>query len=222
MAKAKAVAATPTSGEVSVGGGMSITIPPVNTAIVEIEVEGVTQLLVNAWSHKARQQMLDKQMKKAKQAKEAKNPEQDYLSSLYTSTEGWTGIPASGVKGCLVNACRAVDDLPMTVAKRMIFVRGQGKTEKGVDLVRVYGKHEMHEAMVRLDNGGTADIRYRACYPQWSMKLEIEFLPNIISAEMLANLVSLAGFIEGLCEHRPGSPKSCTGTNGRFRIKSAA
>lgn len=195
-----------------------VVIPRIEPKIVEIEIVGTTPLLVNAWSKKARQMMLDKQMRKAKTGREAKNPEKDYKASLYVSTDGWTGVPAGGVKGCLVNSCRATD-IPMTLAKRMIFVRSQGVTAGGQGLVRIYGDHQMHESMVRIDSGGTADIRFRACYPKWSMKLEIEFLASVLSAEQVANLVELAGFVEGLAEHRPGSPKSNTGDNGRFRIK---
>lgn len=198
---------------------ISVVIPRIQPKIIALEIVGTTPLLVCAWSHKAKKQMLDKQMKKAKHGKEAKNPEEDYRNSLYVSTEGWTGIPAGGVKGALVNACRAVDGLPMTLAKRMIFVRSQGETKEGRGLVRIYGEHQMHEAMVRIDNGGTADIRFRAVYPTWSIKLEIEFLASVISAEQVANLVELAGFVEGLCEHRPGAPKSNTGDGGRFQVK---
>jgi len=196
----------------------AIVIAPISPKIVEIEIVGITPLMVQAWSHKAKRQMLDKQMKKATRGKEAKDPAADYLASRYISTEGWDGVPAGGVKGCLVNACRAVDGLPMTLAKRMLFVKSQGVTKEGQQLVRIYGEHQMQEGMVRIDQG-TADIRFRASYPRWSMKLEIEFLSSVISAEQVANLVELAGFIEGLCEHRPGAPKSCTGDSGRFQVR---
>lgn len=195
-----------------------IVILPIRPKIIELTIVGTTPLMVCAWSHKAKQQMRDKQMGAAKKGREPKVPHDDYLASLYTSTEGWTGIPAGGMKGCLVNSCRGLD-LPMTVAKRMLFVRSQGVTAEGQQLVRVHGRHEMNESMVRIDNGGTADIRYRALYREWSITLEIEFLSDMISATQVANLVERAGFIEGLCEHRPGAPKSVTGNNGRFMIK---
>jgi hypothetical protein len=107
----------------------------------------------------------------------------------------------------------------MTLAKRMLFVVGQGVTKEGQELVRIYGDHEMHEAMVRIDNGGTADIRFRAIYRKWSAKIQIQYLSSVISAEQVCNLVELAGFVEGWCEHRPGSPKSNTGSNGRFQVR---
>jgi hypothetical protein len=196
----------------------TVVVERISPQLLELEIVGITPLLVCAWSEKAKRMILDKQMKKAKRGKDAKDPQADYLASRYISTEGWDGVPAGGLKGCVVNACRAVDGLPMTLAKRMLFVRAQGYTKDNMGLVRIYGEHQMHEGMVRIDQG-TADIRFRAIYPTWSMKLEIEFLSSIISAEQVANLVELSGFIEGLCEHRPGAPKSCTGNNGRFQIK---
>ncbi len=201
------------------GAPEQVVIERIKPRIIQVEVVGVTPLVVCSWSDKAKRQMLDKQMKKARAAKEAKDPQADFMASRYISTDGWDGVPASGVKGCLVNACRAVDGLPMTLAKRMMFVQSQGQTAAGLGLVRVYGEPEKHEAMVRIDNGGTADIRYRAMFRKWSIKLDIEFLSNVISPEQVLNLLELAGYVEGLCEHRPGSPKSNTGDWGRFRIR---
>lgn len=197
---------------------ISFTIPKIMPGILDVWIDGVTPLLVCAWSEKARNMILNKQMKKALRGKEAKDPHQNYLDALYVSTEGWTGIPAGGLKGCLVNACRAVDELPMTMAKRMLFIQAQGYTKSGQGLVRIHGEHEMNEAMVRIDQG-TADIRHRPIYKKWSIRLTIEYLQNILSAEQVLNLLELAGYIEGLCEHRPGSPKNNTGDNGRFTIR---
>jgi hypothetical protein len=195
-----------------------VVVARIEPRIIEVEIEGVTPLLVCAWSEKAKQQMLEAQMGKAKKKKEHKNPEECYNAARYVSTEGWDGIPAGGMKGCLVNACRAVDGLPMTLAKRMVFIRAQGYTADGQGLVRIYGDRQMHQGMVRVSNG-SADIRFRPIYRKWSAKLEVEFLANVISTEQVCNLIELAGYVEGLCEHRPGAPKNNTGDNGRFRVK---
>lgn len=223
MASRMKTKASPVNGEGSEAQLTSaapdiVTVPKIEPKIVAIEVEGITPLLVCAWSEKARRMMLEKQMKKATKGREAKDPEADYKASLYTSTEGWTGVPAGGCKGALVAACRQVPGLPMTLAKRLCFVMADGQTLTGQDLVRIHGEHQMHEAMVRLETG-VADIRFRAIYPTWSATLTIQFLAHMISAEQIANLVELAGWSEGWCEHRPGAPKSNTGNFGRFRIK---
>ena len=198
---------------------VKLDIQPIRTERLCITIEGTTPLLVCAWSEKARNMILEKQTGgKGFKTKEKKVPEVDYKNSLYTSLDGWTGIPAGGLKGCLVNACRAIDGLPMTMAKRIVFVVSQGQTSRGQSLVRVIGEHKMDESMVRIDNGKTADIRFRAIYPEWKIQFDLDILANVITPVQAVNLVNLAGFIEGLCEHRPGAPKSNTGNNGRFRV----
>ena len=201
--------------------GQHLLIEPIRPKILDITIEGLTPLVVNAWSKKAIQMMIAKQTGKHRQKKEAKDPEKDYLESLYMSKDGWTGIPAGGMKGCLVNACRVVEGLPMTLAKRIIFVESQGiSVAHGKQLVRVNGTHHIHEEMVRIDGGKTADIHFRAMYElPWEIRFDVTFLENIVSAEQMCNLIELAGYVEGLCEHRPGSPYSNTGDRGRFRIK---
>jgi hypothetical protein len=197
---------------------VAVVIPKIMPKILEVEIVGVTPLLVSNWSTKALTEIADKQQKKAKSAKAAKDPAADYLASRYISVEGWDGLPAGGIKGCIVNACRAVDGLPMTLAKRMIFVESDGVTDRGQPLVRIIGNHEMHGPHpVRIPSG--ADIRYRAIYRDWSIRLRIQFLANVVSAEQVLNLIELAGFVEGLCEWRPGAPKNNTGDCGRFHIK---
>jgi hypothetical protein len=203
------------SKKVDVGG---ITIPRIEPAAFDIDIVGDTPLVVNSWSRKAIQQILDKQGKKANRGKEAKDPQADFMGSRYISTDGWDGVPAGGMKGCLVNACRGVDGLPMTLAKRMIFVQGEGMTESGTELVRIHSKEGpvLYTHPVKIPSG--ADIRHRAMFKDWRIRLSIRYLANILSQEQVLNLLELAGFIEGLCEHRPGCPQNNTGNFGRFHI----
>lgn len=199
-------------------GVLGVTIEPPKMQVIRIPIVGKTPLIVHAWSKKAITMMEDKQQGKSHKAREHKNPEQDVLESRYISKEGWDGIPASGFKACMVNACRGVDGFPMTEAKRFFFVISQGNSElDGTDLVRIHGKHQPYRSMVRLETK-VADIRYRAIYPEWKMDIEVEFLASKISPEQVVNLVSLAGEIEGLCEWRPGAPKSNSGNYGRFTV----
>ena len=71
-----------------------IELPKLNLRMMEITLIGDSSLICHAWSKKAKQEMLDKQMKKAKQAKPAKDPEQDYKDSLYEHPEGGYGFPS--------------------------------------------------------------------------------------------------------------------------------
>lgn len=220
-ARTAARTAASTNGRVSnnaandVGG--TLTIPRMKLTVVEVPIDGVTPLIVHQWSEKAKQQMLDKQMKKANKAKEAKDPEQCYHDSLYISTEGWYGVPVGGLKAALVGACRFVDGLPMTIAKRGFFVLADGRSTRGQDLIRINGEPNMREDMVRLDTG-VADIRYRGEFKVWSASVRIQFVASMFTEEQVVNLLEIAGVVEGMCEHRPSSPKNATGDKGRWRV----
>ena len=206
-----------------------IIIRPVERKIIELRIKGTSPLLVHNWEEKAIKMIYDKQVGSAKKVREKKIPEEQFLGSRYVSSEGWDGVPAGGVKGCLVGACRAYDDLVMTQMRRFIWVLGDGVEERkpawdgaistGRDLVRIHGTAEPFESMVRIASG-VADIRYRAIYREWSMLLRIGFIANKFTPDQVVNLVQMAGVVEGLCEHRPGSPKSNTGNFGTFEVVS--
>ena len=54
---------------------------------------GDTPLITHAWSEKARREMLGKQTKATKGGKEARDPEADFVNSLYDMGDGY-GFPA--------------------------------------------------------------------------------------------------------------------------------
>jgi hypothetical protein len=195
----------------------SLEIAPPKINQVKVEIVGTTPLIVHAWSVKAKQMMLEKQMGKAHKKKEPKDPIADYEASRYISDEGWDGVPAVAFKAAFVGACRSVDGLAMTLAKRLFRVLADGRSsQQNVELVRIFGEPRMREDMVRLESG-VADIRYRAEYPEWSAILDVEFNAAVISATQLVNLIALAGYSEGICEWRPSAPKSATGSYGCWK-----
>ena len=192
-----------------------VTIPAPKVEVASFPITGETPLIVHRWSEKAKRAMLDKQQKKATLRKEAKNPEEDFQQSRYVSSEGWDGFPAGGFKASLVGAARqAGKDLPMTLAKRLVFIVADDAT---TGLVRIYGEPTMRDDMVRLETG-VADIRFRAQYWPWSAILQVRYNASIISQEQVANLVMLSGMSEGIGEWRPSAPKSCSGDFGLWRI----
>lgn len=222
--KAKAKASKKSKLEVSVDDPTKVivrptlVIPEIRCEVIQIPVHGISPLIVHAWSDKAKRMMLDKQMKKARAVREPKNPEEDYHACRYISDEGWDGVPVGAFKAAMVGAARHVPDLHMTIAKRSIFVHQDGySTQKGQRLVRIDGEPSMLESMVRLETG-VADIRHQAQYIEWSAVVTVEFLTSTFSAEMVVQLCEIAGWSEGICEHRPSAPKSCTGDNGRWEV----
>jgi hypothetical protein len=68
--------------------------------------------------------------------------------------------------------------------------------------------------MVRLETG-TSDIRFRPEFKDWSLKVSVVAPTNIITAESVVNLLSVAGQYSGLGEWRPERG----GSFGRFTVK---
>ncbi len=190
----------------------NVQLPEMDIRKTTFFVEGDTPLIVNNFSEKAKKQMLDKQTKKATKGREAKNPEEQYMNSLYVfDDKKTTGFPAVGFKAAMVRAGKQLS-IPMTDSRgRFHVMANEG------DLVEIYGKHTMREDMVRLATG-VADIRFRGEYKKWKAKLTITFNASVISEEQLANLIRYAGFSCGIGEWRP--EKSNSGSFGLFHLTS--
>jgi len=192
-----------------------IEVAAVSIQTLHIEIEGDTPLLCHKFSETSKAEMLAKQMGKKKQ-RAPKDPERDFLESIYQAQEGWYGFPADGIKASCVGACRFVSDLPMTEARGAFFVMAQGRDkDSNQQLVLLNGEPEMHEAMVRLRN--VADIHYRAMFDPWSISFDVRYNPLVITNEAILNLVQLAGFHQGIGDWRPEK----NGTMGMFHVKSA-
>lgn len=183
----------------------AIAIPEVKKERFQVTIEGTTPLLSNRFSDTAKEEMLAKQMKKARGARAAKDPQADYEQSIYYTADGRPGFPASGIKKACVSACRFLE-MAMTEARGAFFVMGT--------ILPIDGDPQINEAVVRL-RGSTADLRYRAEYPEWSITLTILHNPNVITRESIVNLLETAGFHIGIGDWRPEK----NGTYGMFQVK---
>ena len=191
---------------------VAMNIPATKFETAEFELVGESPLIMHRWSAKARKEMLDKQMKKAKPGKEAKDPEEDYRESMYRLPGGKYGFPAVAFKSAAVDACSMLDKSVTKVMARGAF-RVVGIPSEDGDLVEIDGAPRMREDMVRIGMG-TADIRYRAEFVQWSAKLTVKYNANVLSLEQIVNLFNTAGFSVGVGEWRPQRD----GQYGMFRI----
>lgn len=197
-----------------------IVIARPNVRCIKVALVGTSPLIVHAWSEKARKQLLEGQQSKGpKRKRDPIVPKDEFNSARYVSIEGWDGVPSVAFKAAMVNSCRMVDGFPMTLARRTFFIRDQGVDSRCNGLVKILSDPpRMREDMVRLESG-VASVRFRPEYNPWEVEIEIEFNADIISDVNVLNLLEQAGYSEGICEHRPGSPKSCTGYFGRFKVK---
>lgn len=181
-----------------------IELPPLKTQTVQFMLVGDSPLIVHRWSEKAKREILDKHMKRATSAKQAKDPEEDYRSSLYMIEGGGYGFPANGVKAAMVGACRFVE-MKMTEARGAFHVEGE--------MLQIHGEPRPREDMVRVGMG-KPDIRYRGEFVDWRLPVLLKFMPDVLSAEQIANLLNVAGFAIGIGEWRPEK----SGSFGRFHV----
>lgn len=196
---------------------LSITVPKIELATIDMDIEGLSPLIVHAWSRKSKQAMLDKQMKKAKTGKAAKVPFQDFCESMYWLTpmpdrpteadvaKARFGFPAGSFKDAAVDACRFAD-IKMTEARGAFHVDTQMAELEGPPPI-------MREDMVRVGRG-TADVRFRGEFRDWRTRLRISYNTRAISPAQIANLLNIAGFGVGIGEWRPDK----NGSFGRFRV----
>lgn len=190
-----------------------ITLKRIGRAMASIQIEGTAPLIVNKFSAKARQIMLDKQMGKAVQ-RQPKSPEELYEASLYPMSGERYGFPAVAFKAAVVDGVRYFkgSKLTMTGAKQMIFVKGEGADM----LVPLTGVPKMREDTVR-NATGVADIRFRGEFWPWSATLEIVYVPSMIDVSSILALVDAAG-MGGVGEWRPASKESKTGVYGTWHV----
>ena len=194
-----------------------VEIRPIVYERVSIRIQGMTELILHNWSAKAKKEMLDKQMGKARPKKEAKDPTAEYEAAFYRLEDGSPGFPVTGIKAAIAEAARSFEDLTMVELKRAIFVYADGTDAvNGLPLVRILGEPRVREDMVRIGQG-VADLRYRPGFPQWEAGFDCEYNTALLSAEQLFNLVNEAGR-GGIGEWRPSAPKVKSGWAGTFRV----
>lgn len=201
----------------------AIELPPIDVQRIDIVIIGEEPLICHAWSKKAREEMLAKQMKKATARKRtAKDPWLDFCESLYwldgmptAPTEeqvvkGRFGFPAVAFKSAAITAVTTIGSMTKVLARQAFHVIGA--------YVQIVGPPpSMRQDMVRVGMG-TADIRFRGEFSPWGAILPIHFNAGVLSAEQVVNLVHAGGFGVGVGDWRPEKD----GVNGRFRVGSAS
>lgn len=181
---------------------------------IEVPIAGVSPLIPHRWSEKARRMMRDRQTgSKARAPKEAKDVAAEAEASLYRLADGRPGMPASAFAAATRSGARMFDGVTLVQLKSSLFIEGEGDDQ----LVPITGESTLREDTPR-NSGGVADLRYRYAFFPWSALLRVTYLPSLIDANSVVALVD-AGGNGGVGDWRPSSPKSLTGTFGRYEVK---
>lgn len=163
-------------------------------------------LVIHAFAEKAKQEIRDKQQKKAKKAKEERQPQAEFLAARYVDEQGRECAPITALKKAIISAATAFDDLTKVALRQAIFV--DSEVAPGSPLVPIE-QHDgtpavgvMREDAVTIGIN-TRGLAYRPSYPEWQFRIRIEFNPRLVSEEQLLALVDQAGWGVGICEGRP-------------------
>jgi hypothetical protein len=193
-----------------------IRLRPIEKHTYEVPILGITPLIMQKWSEKALQMMRDKQYGAKAQPKRApKEPEVDAEAATYRLQDGRAGMPATAFKAAISDAARMFEGITMTQLKISIFVEGEGPEQ----LVAIEGPEETREDTPR-NATGVVDLRYRKQFWPWTAVLPITFPTSVLDIESVLMLVNAAGD-GGVGSWRPSSPKSKSGSYGRFAVDTA-
>lgn len=174
----------------------TIALQPIQRETMRVRIIGDSPLLCHRFDEKARKEILEKQMKKAKQAKDVRDPENEFNNARYRLDDGRDGFPSAGIKKAIANAFRFSDGI------KKVEIAGAIHVEPGRELVAIISDEPlMREDTVKV--GMTTHLRFRPEYRQWAMEFDIVFNARAISPEQIVNLLNIAGFGVGLGEWRP-------------------
>ncbi len=190
----------------------TVMIPAINIQYATIKVVGDSPLIVHKWSEKAKKEILDKQMKKAKtKGHDAKDPVRDFIDSLYwldgepeeKTEEGFAKAIQSGARfgfpSVAFKASAVAAGYRSGVTKNLVSMYGAFHIDG--EFVEINGVPDMREDMCKVGMG-VADIRYRGEFKDWSAIFQVKYNASAISLEQLVNLFNLGGFACGLGEWR--------------------
>ncbi len=182
-------------------------IPPIERSLAQVVIhnEPMSSLIMHKFGEKMKKQIAEKEQGKAKNARPVRDPEQEYMESMYMMPDGETpAIPCRWVKASMVEACRNVENINMTQARGWFFVKGL----HDADYAEIVGKHNMHSDTVLVGGKGkgtgSATMRYRGEFKEWKATIVIDYRSDLMTLDSLINLLLNAGYACGLGEMRPG------------------
>lgn len=212
----------------------TVEMKPIQLAKTHIKIVGDSPLIMHAWSEKAKKMMLDAQMgKKAGKVKEPKSPARDFVDSLYwldgkpEIKDGTSefdvmeafekaiengakfGFPATGIKQSAISAVYRMGWSKDKASWRGAFFIDTEMVEIKGDVPKI------REDMVRIGMG-TADIRYRGQFDNWSAEFDVLWNQNAqYDFDAIINAINAGGLICGIGEWRPEKD----GNFGRFHVE---
>lgn len=188
----------------------AINIKPINRQQLSIRIVGTSPMIQHQWSEKAKTMMREKHQGKKTKNRDVRDPVQEFKDATYQTEDGRYGVPVSGLKKCLIGAAHKDIGLDKVLVRKSLFILCD---DVGGVLPMECDEPLMREDLVRV-GAGSADLRYRPEFRNWTVELAIEFDGDLLQPNDILTLFDRAGFGVGLCESRPEK----SGENGRFKV----
>jgi hypothetical protein len=192
---------------------MGISLREINLQTVELQILGTSALIQHCWSAKGLREMRmtksERALHKKQNPPKSRNPEEEAEAATHRMSDGSYAVPVTAIKASIISAAHKDLGIEKTAVKKSLFLIA----DEG-DLIRMTcSEPTVREDIVRIGMGST-DLRYRPQFDDWSVKITAQVDADILSADILANLVKRAGFGVGIGEWRPEKG----GDFGRFEI----
>lgn len=179
-------------------------------------------LVVHAFAEKAKQEIRDKQQKKAKAARAERVPLDESNASKYVDALGRECAPVTAIKKSLITAATSMKDLTKVALRQALFVSPTVDAASMLVPIELLdgspaiGKMREDAVTIGINTRG---LTYRPEYPEWRLRVTIEYNTRLVSKDQLLALAEQAGWGVGICEGRP-ERTSALGW-GRFTVAEA-
>ena len=191
-----------------------VIIEKLHQGSIKVWVRGLSPLIFNCMSEKARHELLFPEGRKtaADKAANLKHvPIEEYRNSVYRRIgNGPTRLqfPSAGFKGAMSDAALEIPGAKKAQIQRLIWVVG--------DYVDIYGIPKLLMSIVRsADMSHTPDVRTRAIVPDWCCCVNLRFSSPTINQTSILRLLEASGMLIGIGDFRQGKGK---GNYGQYSV----
>lgn len=194
----------------------AVDIKPIRLSTFEVMILGLTPMIMNQMSEKARQQLLLPSPRKNQSERESTlkhRPLDEFRDSAYRyrvdSEPTRLYTPAPAWKKAIM---QAAVDMPGSATKagvgRKLAVLGES--------VPIYGIPRLRADMVRQSGmSHTPDVRFRCEVPRWACRLKIRFALLGLNVQSVINLIGGSGLLCGVGDYRQ---EKGAGDFGQFTV----
>jgi hypothetical protein len=197
--------------------GETIVVSEIKEGIVDLVLLGKTPLIAHCLSIKTQEDILFPKQKKTSAERAATlkhDPFEEFRTSvnymLDPKSPTLLGIPAAAPKKAMATAALDIPGAKKAQIGRLTYVTGT--------LLPIYGTPQIIISTVKnSDMNHTTDMRTRCIFPQWVVRLTVNFVTPPLNATTVINLLHAAGLFVGICDWRA---EKGAGNYGSFDVLS--